>query len=314
MAQFGTSSYGSVFRPLASRGSTGSLAGLINPTAAGLPVGSMYLGTYQAPTFDTPTIDTNQNATPSQQAIQQTQASNYNPASAANGLNFGANGPALSDLSTDPILMQIQAAGQRRVQDASSQALAASENALIGYGGLQGTDSLKALYAADQSNPIYAALLDANTAKAAAANPDSTLKQLANRDLQNIASIDNQRNLQNLYYSSTRANDLSDEATNLRRSENQAATTLAQLLGGQNQNVLLAKQSAEDAYLNGLTGAWDRWLQLQQLLGAPGGGPSTPPSTTTTSGAPNASGSYWNPSQGYVPYTPVVRPGSPWYQ
>ena len=293
MAQFGSSTYGSRFNTVGGlRGNGPQGPNQFNSLGSLLAANQ---NTFQAPSFDTPTVNP---STAVKLGQVQAPPSSFDPSQGA-ALPNVPGGPSMNDLSTDPILMQIRAAGQRQVQDARTAAMANAENDIIGYGGLTGTDNLKALYAADQSNPIYGALADSNTAQAAAANPDSTLHQLASKDQANTASIDNQRNLQNLFYSSTRANDLGNEATNYRQAQNQAAGSLASLLGGENQNVLNAEQGAENDYLNNLSGAWQRWLALNQNAGSGGGGaPGTTSPPTTQAASPGVSSIQGKPTSG----------------
>jgi hypothetical protein len=182
------------------------------------------------------------------------------------------NAPAFSPptpdtLSSDPILAQIRALGQQGIQDARSGALSLAERALIGYGSADVPQSLRDLYAKDTSNPIYAALNDQGAAAAAKANPDSTLAQLALEDQRNNAGIDQTTNAQNLYYSSTHANQLGDEATGYRQKQSSAAQSLEQLLGQANQGVLDAQNVAMQQYQGELPNAYQRALDLASLLG-----------------------------------------------
>lgn len=248
--------------PIASKQRYGGLAGLLNgglratDSSGPIPQG-----------FNTG-ITAGTGAAPSAQARAQV------------GAGGGFAPPTPDQLSQDPILQQIRAAGQMAVQQARQGALANAENSLIGYGGTKVPDSLRSLYGGDTSNPILAALTDSATAQAAEANPDSTLKQLARTDLQNNAGIDQGENANNLFYSSDRGNRLGAEADQYRGAQGTAAQNLAGLLGQANQGVLDTENQANQDFLGGLSGAWDRYLQLQSLLG---GAPAPAADTTYAS-------------------------------
>lgn len=255
MTSFGTVRYASQFKPLSSKPryvnspgagaySLASLIGNRNPSA-----------TPSTSPAVSPNVTPATSATPSDSARSQV----------ASAPKFAP--PAPDSLATDPILMQIRDLGQRSIQDARSGALNAAENALTGYGSYDVPQTLKDLYAQDTSNPIYAALNDTGTAQAAAGNPDSTLAQLAHGHERNLAGIDQNTNAQNLYYSSAHANQIGDEATGYRQSQNAAAQSLAQLLSQANQGVLDASQHASDMWQSELPNAYQRALDLATLLG-----------------------------------------------
>jgi hypothetical protein len=199
--------------------------------------------------------------------------------------------PAGFDEAGDPILTQIRALGQRSVQDASTGALANAKNDLVNYGGVAVPQSLRDLFgsatpASDSilgdlpQNAILGALNDAGTAKAAAANPYSTLAQLSQAHDTNTHGIDNTSNLSNLYYSSTHANQLGQEGQNYLGAQNTAAMSLAQMLSGENQGVLGALGTAHQQYLNELPNAYQRWVT--------GGGTGDPPPTPPPPAPPPA--------------------------
>lgn len=314
MAQFSNVTYGSRFPTggLRASGANGPIPMGTNPYGsyagsgggiAALLAGGLRGNDYQGPTPYYSGVTPSNTVTP---GSVQAPPSNWQPS--AGGLNFGPGGPTIDQLSTDPILMQIAAAGQRQVQDARSAALANAENDLIGYGGVSVPDSLRSAYSADTTNPILAALTDANTAKAAAANPDSTLARLLNQNTLNEAGLNQNENAHNLFYSSTRGNDLGTLANSYRSAQNDAAANLAQLLGQANTGVLDAEQGAQDNYLNALQGAWERWMTLN------GNATTTTPQSggggTTTSLAPET---YYNARTGQtVNYRPIARPGDRW--
>lgn len=278
MAQFSSVTYGSQFKPYAATNTQqyGSRYPQIAASLAGL--GGQIPGVQVAgqtttlpytydPTLTPSTSVTNANAP----------VSTFDPTAGASVPNT-PGGPSMSDLQTDPILQQIAAAGTRAVQDARSAAMRNAENALIGYGSTSVPDAVRSAYAGDNTDPILAALTDANTAQAAAANPDSTLMRLQNQNTNNVANLNQRENLANLYYSSTRGNDLGTLANQYRSAQNDAAASLAGLLGNQEQGVLTTEQQAQANYLNALQGAWDRWMGLHPPGTPPG--PTTPPPTT----------------------------------
>jgi hypothetical protein len=307
-----TQSYGAMYRPLAAQLAGGAQASPYyyggGPYPAPAAQSPYYYGGNQASTAVTYPFDSS--VTASQQATSaQAPASNFDPSA---GAQVPSGGPSINDLSTDPILQQIAAAGLRNVQNARSAAMTNAENALIGYGGTSVPDSLRNAYASDQTNPILAALTDAATQQAAAANPDSTLARLANQNTLNEARLNTGLNAANLYYSSTRANNLGNLANSYRSAQNDAASALAGLLGQANAGVLNAEGGAQSDYLSALQGAWDRWMALNP----PGlTTPTTQPTTTTTTpmqgGTPE---SYWNPTSGQqVNYRPIIpRGGTNW--
>jgi hypothetical protein len=210
-----------------------------------------------------------------------------------------------TDLSADAILNQIKAIGQRGVQDASSGALAGAKNDLIGYGGVDLPQSLKDLFANSSpssdailgdlpANSILAALNDAGTASAAAANPFSVKAQLSHAHDSNVHGIDQASNLSNLFYSSAHANQLGDEGKNYLGAQDQALQNLAGLLTGENNGVLSAINQAHGQYASELPNAYNRALAAAAASGS--GDP--------TAGDPNAPPT---PSDGTPP--PPVAPG-----
>ena len=207
-----------------------------------------------------------------------------------------ATAPASFDETADPILAQIKAAGLRNVQGAFSGALANAKTDLVNYGSVNVPQSLKDLYAnatptSDAllgdlpGNSVLGALNDQGTAKAASANPFSTLAQLLSAHNTNTAGIDNTSNLSNLYYSSTHGNQLAQEGQDYLSAQNTAASNLAQLLGGENQNVLNAIGSAHDSYMQQLPAEYANWITMggpTTTGGTTGGGTTTPGDGTTT--------------------------------
>lgn len=207
-----------------------------------------------------------------------------------------AQAPSGFDETGDPILAQIKAAGKRNILDASSGALAGAKNDLIGYGSTNVPQSLRDLYANQApssdalfgdlpGNAVLGALNDQGTAQAASQNPYSTLAQLLGAHNANTAGIDTATNANNLYYSSTHANQLGQEGQDYLGAQNTAAQNLAGLLGGENQGVLGAIGGAHDQYLGALPSAYDRWVQMG---GTATGTPVPTAGDGTTATAPTA--------------------------
>lgn len=282
MSQFSNTTYGSKFTNFAPTNTqqygpqlASLLAGGLRATGPNGPTPTQ--GYYTTNPYNT-SVD------PSNQVTSaQAPASGFDP---SQGAQLPAGGPGLSDLSTDPILQQIQAAGVQAVQDARSAAMRNAENALIGYGSTTVPESIRSAYAADQADPILAALTDSATAQAAQANPDSTLMRLQGQNVQNEAHLNQGDNAANLFYSSTRGNDLGNLANTYRSAQNDAAASLGGLLGGQEQNVLGAQAQAQANYLNALEGAWSRWMSMHP----PGAGPPPPDGTSPSTPPPTAGG------------------------
>lgn len=254
---------------------------LVNPVTAPDAV-DRYVGSHTAPASSTPAhlpAPDSVAGNAGQGGQFATAASPYTPGAAKPPAAPAAPG---GDLTADPILAQIRAAGDRAIQDASTSALAQAKNAVVGYGGTQGTQTLRDLYAGQPDNPILGALNDTQTQQAAAANPDSALAVLARGDHQRVGSIDQNDQLQHLYYSSARAGHLTQDAETYRGEQGGAANQLASALASIYGNVLSAKQTAENQYLGELPNAWQRAVTLAQLAGAgtqgadtaaPAGGP-----------------------------------------
>jgi hypothetical protein len=205
----------------------------------------------------------------------------YNSTGTPKAPNTGDVG---ASLDVDPILAQIKAIGARSVKDAASGVAAGAKNALIGFGSVKLPQRLRDLFtnqvpAQDSvlgqlpDNPLLGALNDTGTAAAAEQNPYSTLAQLTQGHQRNVADIGNQTNLSNLFYSSTHANKLADEQSALQAQQDQAAQSLAGILGGYNQAYLDSIGNARDQYTSELPGAFDR----QKAFGPPTTEPPTTP-------------------------------------
>lgn len=156
-----------------------------------------------------------------------------------------AGGGSTFDITSDPILAQIKALGEKSVGDAETGALALKKQALIrsGFGDL-----------------ATSLLGDTGTAAAANQNPSSTLAQLLFAHQQRQQGIDQASNSNNTFYGSAHANQLGDEARQFELDQANAQNALYDLLGQADQGVLSARQHAQDQYAGELPGAYSRFL------------------------------------------------------
>jgi len=187
------------------------------------------------------------------------------------------------------VYQSVLAADKQNIGDANSSALGAAKNAIIGYGQISpdAAKNLQALFAQDPNNPILGALSDQLTAQAAANNPNAVLNQLAMNDHQRVGQLDADLNNQNLFYSSTRAGKLAQDADTYRGEDAQATNDLADALSQIYANVLNTRQAALGNENNALQQAYQNALQLAALGGgAPAGqtganGPAGPTGVNT---------------------------------
>lgn len=167
-----------------------------------------------------------------------------------------AGGGSTFDITSDPILAQIKALGEKSVGDAETSALALKKQALIrsGFGDL-----------------ATSLLGDTGTAEAANQNPSSTLAQLLFAHQQRQQGIDQASNQNNTFYGSAHANQLGDEARQFELDQANAQNALYDLLGQADQGVLSARQHAQDQYAGELPGAYGRFLSQPPPATDPGG-------------------------------------------
>lgn len=175
------------------------------------------------------------------------------------------NGTQLN-FADDPILAKVQALNQKMISDAQSQALAEKQRELIDFG--------------DPALVRQILGKDPNTAQAAKQNPFSTLAQLLTGHNQYTGTINTTRNAENLWYSSTRGNDLTTEGQAWLLRQSLAQNQLEANIRAQDQLVLQAKQAASEREIAAEESAYQRALQvyLQGLgtgIGATGGGGGT---------------------------------------
>jgi hypothetical protein len=144
------------------------------------------------------------------------------------------------DLSTDPIVQKIRALNTQQYGAAVAQTDAARKQTLInaGFG-----DLARAAQFGGLDNAVTG---DQATALAAEANPYSIAKQLSLAHDTAQHGIDQNTNLQNLFYSSARGNQLGDEAHaylgNVSSAEGQVRQQLTDLVSG-----LLSERNREQS-------------------------------------------------------------------
>jgi len=167
------------------------------------------------------------------------------------------DGPA--PWESDPVLQQIKSMQQANMAAAEAQAMAARQQALINFG------------YSSQLGSLYG---DAGTQGAAQANPFSVLKQLDERHKLRQKGLNEALNRSNLFYSSTRGEQLGQEGQQFLGEQYQAGQKLQSLLGQINQGKLGAQQSGQAAITQGTEDAYTRWLNQQLQYGLGGGGGS----------------------------------------
>lgn len=241
--------------PRPSSGVTRALAGIQPPPAA--PSYSDPGSIFAAPTL--PTVQAQAPAgTPSTYAPQTPQA----PQAPA-GFSF--------DLSTDPILQQMQASAAKQRTEADSSALAQQKQLAIQYG--------------DQG---YGSSIDANTGQAAAQNPFSVTANLANQYQTGTHNLDESLNQHNLFYSGERINQLAQALKDYQGQQAGAAGAFQTGLGNINQNHVAALMGADQSVQGAYTDAYNRALALALANGT--GAAPTPAATDFSVFGPNTPG------------------------
>lgn len=200
---------------------------------------------------------------------------------------------AAYDLSTDPIVQKIKALNTSNYNSAVDSAQAAAKQDIIGSG-FNFADMLKddpALAGSD----IAGALTDEGTNLAAQQNPFSIAAQLRDAHAKANQGIDQGANDANLYYSSTRGNQLADELKgyvgNVSGAQNTLRGQLDALLGGltgekQTESTNLAN-AIEQARQNAITNAISSG---QSFIGYDANGNPIFKTTTTSDGGGDGSG------------------------
>ncbi len=208
------------------------------------------------------------------------------PAPNTGGHDFGN-----LDFSGDPILAQVRAYNARVVANAQAGALAAKKRDLIDFG---------------SKDLATQTIGDTNTATAAAQNPFSTLAQLLGAHDRNDLGVNETRNKQNLFYSSTRGNDLTTEGKDYLLRQATAQGALERALTGYDSQVLQAQDSAAQNELSAEEAAYMRAIQFALANG--GYGDSGGGGGSGDSGDPGAEK---KPTDQEQPAPPAPKPAPP---
>lgn len=186
------------------------------------------------------------------------------------------------DLNTDPALQQIQALAGLNNQQAQAEALKEQQNLLLQYG-----DPTIAAAVLGQSDPLV---------QAAAQNPTSTVNQLGQQRDQNLKTLDNGLNAQNLIYSGYRVDQEQQNAQNYQNALAQAAAGLNSNLDQVTSN-LNGQLSANNSQIaDGINAAAARAAQNATTSGTDPGA-YVPP---TTSSFINSAGAGGGPAESQI--------------
>jgi len=151
------------------------------------------------------------------------------------------------DYSSDPILQRVRALADSQMQQAQAQALAAEKTNLIRYG-----------------DPDLAAKVlgkDAgDTVDAARNNSFGTVPELNRWNARQLTNIDETRNQQNLFYSTTRQRDRALQQEDLVRQKTNTAAQLQDVLTGIANQLTQAKQQAAMMIMQAEEAAYSRAL------------------------------------------------------
>jgi len=178
------------------------------------------------------------------------------------------NGTSFGD---DPILAKVRALNSKYIQSAQASALAEKQRSLIDFG---------------SPDLALQTIHDQNTARAAQQNPFSTLAQLLLGHNQNDLGINEDTNKRNLFYSSTRGFDLTNEGRGYLQRQSLAQNALEAGMRGQDMSVLSAEQVAAERELAAEDAAYQRALAFALANG--GGGGNYPPSEVSGNYPTNA--------------------------
>lgn len=247
-------------------------------------------------------------------AAAQNKAPTSTPAASTPSSSATTNGQSIYDMSTDPIVQKIQQLNSANYGQAVAGAQSSAKQDIInsGFNLSQGMDP--ATLAAISGSPIGSILTDASTLQAAAQNPFSTAAGLLATHNQNNNTIDQGDNDNNLYYSSTHANNLGQEVNNYLGSVSGAQGALGTALNGLLTGLTSEQQTEQQNLADTIASETENVIQNaissgQVMLGydsngnpifgnAPGSStPSTTPTGTLPASAPTP--------------VPAVAPGTP---
>jgi hypothetical protein len=176
------------------------------------------------------------------------------PPGGVGGGQAPAGGTGLPPWAADPILVQAQAAYQKQLADAEASALAQRQQLLVGYGDPNLANSLLG-----EGNPY---------SQAAEQNPFSVLSNLRHGYEQEQTGLNEGLNRANLFYSSTRGNQLGELARGYQGQQAQAAGDIQSQLGGITSALLGSRQQGEQDLMGAQEGAYGRWLEQMLTSGA----------------------------------------------
>lgn len=162
------------------------------------------------------------------------------------------------NLETDPILQQIHATAAKQRSEAEAGALAQQKQLAIQYG--------------DQG---YGSSIDKSTGDAAAQNPFSITRNLADQYTTTGHNLDESLNQHNLFYSGARISELAAALKDYEQQQAVAAGQFQQGLGTIGQNRVGALMGADQAEQGGYNDAYSR--ALAYALANPGGASGPPP-------------------------------------
>lgn len=173
------------------------------------------------------------------------------------------------NLETDPILQQIHATAAKQRSEAEAGALEQQKQLAIGYG--------------DQG---YGSSIDKSTGDAAAQNPFSITRNLADQYQTQGHNLNENLNSHNLFYSGARISELAAALKDYEQQQAAAAGQFQQGLGQIGQNRVGALMGADQQEQGGYNDAYSR--ALAYALANPGGGSGPPPPTPLAAPLPGA--------------------------
>jgi hypothetical protein len=172
------------------------------------------------------------------------------------------------DLSTDPVLQQMQAMAQNQRAQAESGALKLRKQLAVDYG-----------------DSAYGNTIDSATGQAAEQNPFSILANLRTQYGRNQGNLEEDLNSHNLFYGGARIKALSDALHDYQGQQAGAAGAEQNALGGIDQNRIAALMQADRDEQSAYTDAYNRQLQLALAGGYPAPAGAPPPGSTDTTDA-----------------------------
>lgn len=158
-------------------------------------------------------------------------------------LNFN-----IGDFGDDPIVGRVKAAVEAQTAEANARAEAARNTQLIRFGDPAMVNTVLGKKAG-------------NTAQAASDNPFSTVADLNTWNNRSLTGIDETRNQQNLFYSTTRARDRSLQQESALRAKAKASSQLQDVLNQISQDVINVRNQGLQQIISAEENAYNRKLQ-----------------------------------------------------